>query len=102
MTLGKRIKAARERLGLRQKDVAEAFGISDKAVSGWERDVDVPDVAKLPQLRKLLKVPYSYLLEGGMAPPPPAAPTLDDLPPDQREMVSGFIESLHQRRGRVA
>lgn len=72
MSLGKRIKAARERLNpkMTQGKLADAFGISDKAVSGWERDVDIPDIGKVPELRRVLRVTYAWLLEGGNSPPP--------------------------------
>jgi len=72
MTLGRRIKAARERLDpkMTQGKLADAFGISDKAVSGWERDKDIPDIAKMPELRRVLRVTYAWLMEGGNSPPP--------------------------------
>lgn len=74
MTMGRRIKAARKRLHpkVTQKDLAEAFGITEQAVSGWERDADAPGMDKLPKLRDLLKVPYAWLIEGADTPPPAA------------------------------
>lgn len=83
MSLGKRIKAARERLQprLTQRSVAEAFGITEQAVSSWERDGTVPEPDKLPKLRKLLKVPFAWLLAGSGEPPNPDDPAVrtDDL-----------------------
>jgi len=72
MSIGKRIKAARERLRpeLTQQALAEALDVSDKAVSGWERDEASPKPAKYPELRRMLKVTYAWLLEGGDTPPP--------------------------------
>jgi transcriptional regulator with XRE-family HTH domain len=72
MSMGTRIKAARKRLHpkVTQKDVAAAFGITEQAVSGWERDEDTPGLDKMPKLRDILKVPYAWLIEGGDTPPP--------------------------------
>lgn len=104
MTLGNRIKRARERLGLTQKDVADAFRIADQAVSGWERDKDRPDIEKIPRLSQLLKVPCSWLLNGAGEPPDPDSleTRLEGLTPAERAILSGLIETLHQQRGRVA
>lgn len=70
--MGKRIKAARERIRpkLTQQALATTLGISDKAVSGWERDEASPEYAKLPELRHILRVTYAWLMEGGATPPP--------------------------------
>lgn len=83
MTLGKRIQRARKRLSLTQGDVAAKFGVTDKAVSSWERDETIPDVAKMPELRRVLRVSYVWLLEGDGAPPEPtnARVLMDDLAP---------------------
>lgn len=102
MTLGKRIKIARERLKLTQKDVGDAFGITDAAVSQWERDKEKPDLDKISKLRGVLRVTYSWLLDGKGPPPDPEAPRLEDLQPADRDVVEGLIESLHSKRGRVA
>ena len=105
MTLGRRIKRARERLKLTQKNVADAFGVSPQAVSSWERDVEIPEVSKLPKLRKLLKVNYSWLLEGGdFAPPDENAPevTIENLDPALKQAVSAglgvMLETLRKNR----
>ena len=33
-----------------QLDLARAMGVTDKAVSKWERDLSMPDVGSLPKL----------------------------------------------------
>ncbi len=99
MTLGERIKTARERLRpeLSQTALGEHFGISGKAVSGWECNASVPKPDKLPKLRRILKVPYIWLLEGTGPPPDPDDPTLDDLAPRDRATVETVIYSLHRK-----
>src|SRR5258705_8322249 len=71
MTLGNRIKTARERLTpkVTQQEIAGAFGITVQAVSGWERDEAIPDFDKLSKLRRKLKVPLDWLVEGETPPP---------------------------------
>lgn len=106
MTLGKRIKAARERLQPKptQGDIAARFGVTDKAVSAWERDDTVPELDKIAKLAKLLKVPCLWLLEGSGRPPAPDAleTTMDQLEPSERALISAMIETLRKERGKVA
>jgi transcriptional regulator with XRE-family HTH domain len=107
MTLGTRIKAARERLlpKATQKEIGDKFGITDQAVSSWERDLTVPELDKIPELARYLKVPCAWLLEGVGAPPPPNAleVRIEQLSPGQRAMLDAMIETLHKRpSGNVA
>lgn len=85
MTLGNRIKQARERLRpkITQKDLGDKFGISDKAVSSWERGETIPDFDKMPKLRQVLRVTYVWLMEGNGPPPAENDPRvlMDDLAP---------------------
>ena len=60
--LGKRIRAQRERLGLKQHDIAHALQISPQAVSKWERGENGPDISILGALAKLLGVSTDWLL----------------------------------------
>ena len=104
MTLGKRIQLARKRLKLTQKELGDKFKITDKAVSSWERDETIPDPAKMPQLRRVLKVTYAWLFEGGGDPPSPddAEVVVDDLAPAERAAVKAMIEAFHSRRSNAA
>ena len=45
-----------------QKDLASLLGITDKAVSKWERGLSFPDVTLLPLLSKSLGVTVEELL----------------------------------------
>ena len=104
MTLGKRIRKARKRLDMTQDELGQVFGISGQAVSQWERDQERPDPEKYPQLRKTLRVTYSWLLEGGGEPPSPDDPAvaLESLPEAQQEVVAAVIQTLQQKGSRVA
>ena len=63
-TLGAMIAALRKDKGMTQLELAEKMGVTDKAVSKWERDVACPDVASLPRLAELLGVSVDELMQG--------------------------------------
>lgn len=46
--LGSLIRALRREAGLKQRELAEALGVTDKAVSKWERGLGCPDVSFCP------------------------------------------------------
>jgi len=60
--LGQRIRAQREKCGLKQNDVAGALQVSPQAVSKWERGENAPDIAQLVPLGGLLGVSVDWLL----------------------------------------
>lgn len=60
--LGNRIRAQREKMGLKQTDIAHAMQISPQAVSKWERAENGPDITILGNLAKLLGVSTDWLL----------------------------------------
>jgi len=96
MTLGKRLKVARKKCGLTQEQIADKFDISPAAVSSWERDKTVPELAKLPALWKTLKVPPEWLLDGVGDPPEQDALSdlWDRLPPKARRQALRVLTSL--------
>jgi len=62
LSLGIKIKAAREKKRLTQKDLAELCGYkSQKIVSAWENDRSNPDYETIIQLCKILDVSLNYL-----------------------------------------
>ena len=66
--LGERVRSRRERLRLRQADLAAALRVSAQAVSKWERGENAPDLSVLAGLSRLLGVSIEWLL-GESAPP---------------------------------
>lgn len=86
MTLGQRIRAAREAKNLSQDQVAAEFGITREAVSLWESDATRPKSSRLKQLADFLGVSVESLLIGGstVVPAPPAG----NLIP-----VRGFVQA---------
>lgn len=61
---GEIIRSIRKEIGMTQKEVAEKMGISDKAVSKWERGSGMPDLSLLPELSEILKVDMNSLISG--------------------------------------
>ena len=53
---GTLIRALREERGLTQRQLADALGVTDKAVSKWERGGGCPDVELLPGLSERLSL----------------------------------------------
>ena len=106
MTLGKRIKAARERLvpKMTQAGVAKEFRVTVQAVSAWERDATIPDLDKIAKLARILQVPSNWLLNGKGKPPAPDAleSVMDRLDPEQRSLLEAMAQTLLQRRDSAA
>lgn len=63
-SLGALIAEARRKKGMTQLELAEKMGVTDKAVSKWERDLSCPDVNSLPQLAEVLGISIEELLQG--------------------------------------
>lgn len=62
MNIAERILTIRRRHGLTQAEFAEKIGVSDKAVSKWERGVSMPDLSVLTDISKLFSVSTDVLL----------------------------------------
>lgn len=62
-TLGAKIAALRKERGMTQAELAEKMGVTDKAVSKWERDLSCPDVATLPRLAELFGISVDELMQ---------------------------------------
>ena len=62
--MGLVIKEKRKEQNLTQKELAEKIGVSDKAVSKWERGESLPDVTLIPAIAVTLSVSIDYLMTG--------------------------------------
>lgn len=61
-TLGMMIAELRKEKGMTQLELAEKMGVTDKAVSKWERDLSCPDINSLPNLAEILGVSVDELM----------------------------------------
>ena len=62
-TLGKTIGLLRREKGMTQLELAEKMGVTDKAVSKWERDLSCPDISSIPRLAEILGVSVDELMQ---------------------------------------
>ena len=62
-TLGTMIAELRKQHGMTQLELAEKMGVTDKAVSKWERDLSCPDINSLPNLAQILGVSVEDLMQ---------------------------------------
>ena len=62
-TMGQIIAAKRKELGMTQLELAERMGVTDKAVSKWERDLSYPDVNSIPKLAEVFGVSVDELMQ---------------------------------------
>lgn len=64
-TLGKTIARLRKEQSMTQLELAEKMGVTDKAVSKWERDLSCPDTPSLPKLAQVLGTSVDELMNAG-------------------------------------
>ena len=62
--IGKFIAECRKKANLTQMQLAEKLGITDKAVSKWERGVAMPDTSIMLELCDILSISVNELLSG--------------------------------------
>lgn len=62
-TFGNVIAALRKEKGMTQLELAEEMGVTDKAVSKWERDLSFPDVSSFPKLAEIFDVSVDELMQ---------------------------------------
>ena len=63
-TFGMMIAGLRKERGMTQLELAEKMGVTDKAVSKWERDLSFPDVSSLPRLAEIFEISVDELMQG--------------------------------------
>ena len=61
-TFGQRFTRLRKEKGLTQEDIALKVNISTQAVSKWENDISMPDIAILGDLADILAISIDELL----------------------------------------
>ena len=64
MTTGQRIKAARKKAGLTQKELGERMGQSFQSIAQWENDLRNPKLETLQRIANALEVSIYELIDG--------------------------------------
>ena len=99
VALGKRIKAARERVGMTQEDLAAAVDYSVDHVSVVERGVKPPKMEKLVAIANVLNVGTDELLQDSLNATTMLRATelserLKTLSPDGQRKVMNVLDAL--------
>ena len=64
--IGSIIREMRLRKNMTQLELGEKIGVSDKAVSKWERGCGAPDISLIPAISEALSVDTKALLCGSL------------------------------------
>ncbi len=81
-TFGSMIAELRREKGMTQAELAAKMGVTDKAVSKWERDLSFPDVNTIPKLAELFHVTVDELMKV-------KTDTKEDIP---NKDISGMVD----------
>lgn len=79
MTLGQRIKLRRKQIGISQKGLSKAVGVSDSSISLWESDHTAPRGENLHELASALQCSPTWILFGDEDKTPESPRQLDDI-----------------------
>ena len=62
MTMGEKIASLRKAAGMTQRQLADRMGVTDKAVSKWERNLSCPDIESIPLLAEIFGISADELI----------------------------------------
>lgn len=85
-TIGERLKLARTSRRMKQRQVADLFGIERASVAQWEAGTSRPALDKIAALAKAFDCSEAWLLNGSGAPPSGAEPVF----PHAEEIAAGL------------
>ena len=95
-TLGTIIAEFRKQNGMTQLELAERMGVTDKAVSKWERDLSCPDINSIPNLAEILGVSVEELMQVKKEADAPASKVADiiEIAPKAVAMAMGIAVTV--------
>ena len=95
-TLGTMIAELRRQHGMTQLELAEKMGVTDKAVSKWERDLSCPDINSIPNLAQVLGVSVEELMQTKKEAEKPASKVSEilDIAPKAVAMAMGIAVTV--------
>lgn len=64
MTLGERIRDERKKSGLSQEELADILNVSRQAITKWETDRGIPDIANLIRISEEFEISLDELIKG--------------------------------------
>lgn len=92
-TLGERIRARREELGMSQVELADAIGIRAHVMWRYEAGKSRPGADRLAEIASALKTTSEALLHGESESPPET--TYEPLDDESRPMVERLLDLYH-------
>lgn len=95
---GSFIKMRRMELGMRQNDLAMQLGVTDKAVSRWERGIGFPDIKLLEPLANALNISIVELIQSKRLPNDVPQEDMDVLIRETQEQIEEQKHLSLQRR----
>lgn len=94
--LGNKIKKLRKENKISQAALAKRFGLSQGAISQWERGVAKPDIVRLKAMADMFKVPVAELLDDNENPSMTVkTQTVGSnirTPKKEKDTLSGFVK----------
>lgn len=63
MSIGERLRELRTSRDMSQLELAKALGVSDKAISAWEKDTRIPRMGAIQKIADFFNIQKSYLIE---------------------------------------
>lgn len=91
MAISENIKLLREKYRLSQKDLALIAGVSDKAVSTWERGLKEPRMGAIQKIADHFGIKKSNLIEdGGMASIATLSSTNNSFTPEEINIIKKY------------
>ena len=101
-SFGRRVKEARERLGMSRLQLAKLIGTSHSYISKVENGDITPTVTRAVQIARALRVEVAWLIEGerpkGLsAQGKQLARAIAALPPDERDVVVRLVNILYTK-----
>lgn len=102
MSIGANIRRLRESHHLTQKELGEIAGVSDKAVSTWEKGIKLPRMAAIDRLATYFGIPKSAILDDTVQKGNAIAKQLDRLCAAWDRTPQTVERDLGLPRGRLA
>ena len=97
MSIGSRMKARREELGMTQTQLAEKIGVTKGAIGNYETDANSPKASMMYKIFEALQCDANYLHQDDMF---DAASVM--LPKDEREMLRLYNQLNQEGKEKLA
>lgn len=95
MSISDNIKALRERYSLTQSDLGEIAGVSDKAVSTWEKGTAEPRMGAVQKIADHFGIPKSFIVDDKPAYDPLEVKLID---PREKKLHENYVGLSEENR----